>query len=139
MWQSYGIWYDNNLTLNLILDGRECGVWGFTFRDSPADYINVTVWGSPTYVANLGNMYSVGDVSTYQFQGKFYLILYIWIFFTCSKLACLLMKTNLMYYHLLNELLLSVKRKKSCSLIYVWRKFKKKLWVAIIPMNIPFT
>lgn len=34
----------------------------FTLRDSPADYINVTVWGSPMFVENIYSKYRVGDV-----------------------------------------------------------------------------
>ncbi|KAK9502767.1 hypothetical protein O3M35_011477 [Rhynocoris fuscipes] len=43
-------------------DGNARGVWGFTLRDSPADYINVTAWGSPDYIEFLSSTYKVGDV-----------------------------------------------------------------------------
>ncbi|KAF6202749.1 hypothetical protein GE061_003151 [Apolygus lucorum] len=37
-------------------------VSGFTVRDSPADYINITVWGSALYVDNLVSTFQVGHV-----------------------------------------------------------------------------
>ncbi|XP_014242888.2 meiosis-specific with OB domain-containing protein [Cimex lectularius] len=43
-------------------DGTERGVWGFTFRDSPTDYINVTAWGSPSYTEYLASSFRTGDV-----------------------------------------------------------------------------
>ncbi|XP_014278474.1 meiosis-specific with OB domain-containing protein [Halyomorpha halys] len=43
-------------------DGSDRGVMGFTLRDSPADYINVTVWGSKIFVDNFNACYRVGDV-----------------------------------------------------------------------------
>ena len=38
---------------------------GFTLRDSPADYINVTVWGSNIYADNFNVSYRVGDVGEF--------------------------------------------------------------------------
>ncbi|XP_043480413.1 protein hold'em-like [Leptopilina heterotoma] len=37
-------------------------VWTFTMRDSPDDFINVTVWGSSEYVNSLFNKFQIGSV-----------------------------------------------------------------------------
>ncbi|CAH1155516.1 unnamed protein product, partial [Phaedon cochleariae] len=38
------------------------GVWNFTFRDSPQDYINVTYWGSSEVVFQANDKFHTGDV-----------------------------------------------------------------------------
>lgn len=38
------------------------GVWNFTFRDSEADFINVTVWGSPAFIESCTDEFHVGSV-----------------------------------------------------------------------------
>lgn len=53
-----------------MLDNSEKSVWSFTLRDSPSDFLNVTVWGSVDYIKNLNESHRVGDV------GKFILHLY---------------------------------------------------------------
>ena len=35
---------------------------GFTIRDSPDDYINVTVWGSQAYIDKLSSSFKICDV-----------------------------------------------------------------------------
>uniref|UniRef100_A0A1B6DUZ9 MEIOB-like N-terminal domain-containing protein n=1 Tax=Clastoptera arizonana TaxID=38151 RepID=A0A1B6DUZ9_9HEMI len=49
-------------TVMIKRDSSEKSVWNFTIRDSPADYMNVSVWGSPEFVDNLAASFHVGDV-----------------------------------------------------------------------------
>ncbi|KAE8741411.1 hypothetical protein FOCC_FOCC013051 [Frankliniella occidentalis] len=49
---------------SLIVDLSQRGVWNFTFRDSEADFANVAVWGSPTYIGNCAEQFHIGDVGT---------------------------------------------------------------------------
>ncbi|XP_051169181.1 protein hold'em-like [Leptopilina boulardi] len=37
-------------------------VWTFTLRDSPDDFLNVTVWGSSKYVDSLFNKFTLGSI-----------------------------------------------------------------------------
>ncbi|XP_034240920.1 meiosis-specific with OB domain-containing protein [Thrips palmi] len=49
-------------TINSKKDNSPRGVWNFTLRDSPEDYINVTVWGSPAFIENCSEEFHIGDV-----------------------------------------------------------------------------
>ncbi|KAG8311507.1 hypothetical protein J6590_042375 [Homalodisca vitripennis] len=37
-------------------------VWNFTLRDAPADYINVSFWGSSIFIDNIAQNFHIGDV-----------------------------------------------------------------------------
>lgn len=41
------------------------GVWNFTIRDSPQDYINVTYWGSSEAVFQANDKFYTGDIGKY--------------------------------------------------------------------------
>lgn len=45
-----------------VEDMSQRGVWNFTLRDSPADHVNVTVWGSPAFIESCVEEFHVGDV-----------------------------------------------------------------------------
>ena len=36
--------------------------FAFTMRDSPSDYVNVTCWGSETYIRSLVDSFKICDV-----------------------------------------------------------------------------
>lgn len=46
-------------------DKPDRAVWNFTVRDSPRDYINVTLWGTSLHVENLSQKFQIGDVGTF--------------------------------------------------------------------------
>ena len=48
--------------MKLVGSGGERAVWTFTLRDSPDDFINVTVWGSKEYINSSFKVYKVGTV-----------------------------------------------------------------------------
>ncbi|KAK3914787.1 Meiosis-specific with OB domain-containing protein [Frankliniella fusca] len=49
-------------TVSVKKDLTQKGVWNFTLRDSEVDTINVTVWGSPTYIEQCAEQFHIGDV-----------------------------------------------------------------------------
>ncbi|XP_052128503.1 meiosis-specific with OB domain-containing protein-like [Frankliniella occidentalis] len=56
---------DDSLIVGVIIGCQNLsqrGVWNFTFRDSEADFANVAVWGSPTYIGNCAEQFHIGDV-----------------------------------------------------------------------------
>ncbi|KAJ1523014.1 hypothetical protein ONE63_002149 [Megalurothrips usitatus] len=52
----------NSRTVTIRKDLSLRGVWNFTFRDSEADFVNVTVWGTPAYIDSCTDKFHVGDV-----------------------------------------------------------------------------
>lgn len=43
-------------------NGKDRGVWNFTLRDSPNDWINATLWAASDYVFHLDTKFQIGDV-----------------------------------------------------------------------------
>ena len=46
--------------------GEERFKLAFTMRDSPSDYINVTCWGSETYIRSLVDSFKICDVGEWR-------------------------------------------------------------------------
>ena len=62
----YTITLINSILLLIFVDlGCLRHKFCFSIRDSPSDYINITVWGSELYTARLFNSFKMNDIGKF--------------------------------------------------------------------------
>lgn len=74
-------------------NGKDRGVWNFTLRDSPNDWINATLWAPSDYVFHLDTKFQIGDVGEF-----FATIFFIWLDFVTFFVVFLILSSFCVIY-----------------------------------------